>query len=194
HRFADMARSGRRVALHSELARPERERSRRATDVWRPLGLNREVRTVLLADGACWGGVGMVRSGPDFSDREVDFLVAVSSAVAVATRLVVRAHPPGGVPHVPAVAIVGADGTPLTMTAAAREWRQLLDDGTPGRFLILMAALAAGAWHAQQGTARTRVQAREGGWALLHGSRLLGDGRQTAVVIESATGAQLLGL
>lgn len=192
HRFADMARSGRRVALHSELARPERERSRRATDVWRPLGLNREVRTVLLADGACWGGVGMVRSGPDFSDREVDFLAAVSSAVAVATRLAVRAHPPGGVPHDPAVAVVGADGAPLAMTAAAREWQQLLDDGAPGRFLILMAALAAGAW--VHGTARTRVQSREGGWVLLHGSRLLGDERQTAVVIETATGAQLLGL
>lgn len=194
HRFADMARSGRTVALGSELPLRERKRSRRATDVWQPLGLKQEARAVLLADGACWGGVGMVRSGPGFSDREVDFLAAVSSAVAVATRLTVRAHPPAAVPRVPAVAVVGRDGTPLTMTAAARQWRAILDDGAPGRFLVLMAALAAGAWQSRDGTARTRAQGREGGWVLLHGSRLLGDERQTAVVIETATGAQLLGL
>lgn len=194
HRFADMAREGRTVALTSDLPRPERERSRRATDVWRPLGLDREARTVLLADGACWGGVGMVRSGPDFSAREVEFLAALSPAVAVATRLAVRAHSPGGPTGPPAVAVVGADGTPCTMTAAAHQWREILDDGAPGRFLVLMAALAAGAWATRQGTVRTRAQGREGGWVLLHGCRLLGDERQTAVVIEAATGAQLLGL
>lgn len=194
HRFADLARAGRAVALESELPRPEWERSRRAADVWRPLGVDREARTVLLADGSCWGGVGMVRSGSGFSAREVDFLTAVSYAVAVATRLAVRAHPAGGVAPHPAVVVVGADGAPVTMTAAAQEWRTILDDGAPGRFLITMAVLAAGAWASSDGTARTRVQARDGGWVLLHGSRLLDDGRETAVVIEAATGAQLLGL
>src|SRR5699024_4185352 len=81
-----------------------------------------------------------------------------------------------------------------TMTPAASEWREILDDGAPGRFLVLMAALAAGAWHSSRGTARTRVQGRAGGWVLVHGSRLLGEERQTAVVIVSAAGTRLLGL
>src|SRR3712207_8687878 len=54
--------SGERAARLSELPRSERERSARLQSVWRPLGVERELRVTFSADGACWGAAGMVRS------------------------------------------------------------------------------------------------------------------------------------
>jgi hypothetical protein len=39
-----------------------------AAERWRPLGVDQELRLMFLADGACWGAAGLVRSGGDFTD------------------------------------------------------------------------------------------------------------------------------
>ena len=54
--------------------------------MWRPLGVDQELRVMFFTDGACWGAAGMVRSGHDFTDREADFLAALAPTIASATR------------------------------------------------------------------------------------------------------------
>ncbi|TWH60981.1 GAF domain-containing protein, partial [Rhodococcus rhodochrous J38] len=90
--FADIARSGRTVVRASDLPSTELAHSLRHAAVWRPLGLDREVRVVFTVDGLCWGSAGFVRSGPDFTDRELEFLTMVAPALAAAVHTL-RAHP-----------------------------------------------------------------------------------------------------
>ncbi|MGH3879119.1 MAG: helix-turn-helix transcriptional regulator, partial [Actinophytocola sp.] len=92
HRFAELARRGAPVARLSELTRAEAARSSRLHEIWRPLGLDHELRVMFTVGGECWGGGGLVRAGSDFTEREVEFLGAVAPAVAAATRLAVRAE------------------------------------------------------------------------------------------------------
>ena len=70
------------MAKLSDMPDRDRERSLRFNNVWRPLGVDEELRVLFLADGACWGAAGMVRAGHDFTDRETDFFSAVAPAIA----------------------------------------------------------------------------------------------------------------
>jgi len=120
--FTELARTRRTVVRASDLPSTELARSLRHSAVWRPLGLRREVRVVFIIDGLCWGAAGFVRSGPDFSDREVEFLTMIAPAVAAATRAAavhtLRARPAGD--PGPAVIVTDASGVPVATTDAAR--------------------------------------------------------------------------
>lgn len=196
HTFAALARRGERAARLSDLPRSERERSSRLRTVWRPLAVESELRVLFLADGACWGAAGMVRSGPDFSDREIEFLRSVAPAIAGATRLAVRSEaraPATGGRG--AIVVVGAGGNLRAATPAAREWQDRLDELAPGRFNTIMRVVALAARTAPSGEFRARLRDPDGRWAVLAASPLVGaDEEQIAVAIEPATGDQLLGL
>jgi hypothetical protein len=108
HRFATLAARREPMARLSDLPERDRNRCLRFNNVWRPLGLDQELRVLFLADGMCWGGAGMVRTGHDFTDRETDFLAAVAPAVAAATRLAVRSEAHRLMPSgQPAIVVVG---------------------------------------------------------------------------------------
>ena len=196
HTFATLAQRKQPMARLSDLPDRDRRRSARLNSVWRPLGLEHELRIMFLTDGTCWGAAGLVRAGRDFDDRETDFLVAVAPAVANATRLAVRAEArslvPGG--H-PAIVVIGPRGEPRAVTAAAREWQERLDEIAPGRFTLMMQVMAFGARTARSGGFRARLRDARGQWAFLEASPLIGgDDDQVAVTIEPASGNQLLGL
>jgi DNA-binding CsgD family transcriptional regulator len=195
HRFATLARRGDVVARLSQLSAEERGASARVREVWRPLGISQEVRVVFAVDGVCWGVAGLVRTGPDFSDREVDFLVAVAPAVAAATRVSVRrevqADDRSGRP---AIVVVGPHGQLRSLTPAARDWQDRLEEVAPGRFELMMQVMAGGARTAS-GHARARVRDAHGRWAVLDADRLVGaEEDQVAVAIEPVTGDQVVGL
>ena len=196
HTFATLALHKRTVAKLSDLPGRDRDRSVRFTNVWRPLGLDRELRVLFLADGACWGAAGMVRAGRDFTDRETEFLAAVGPAIATATRLAVRS--PGmrlDVCGHPAIVVVGPRGELRAATPAARQWQDRLEETAPGRFMVMMRVMAAGARAAASGGFRTRLRDARGQWAVLQASPLIGeDDNQIAVTIEPAAGDQLIGL
>jgi hypothetical protein len=145
HTFAVLALRKEPVAKLSDLPDRERDRSARLNNVWRPLGLNRELRVLFLADGACWGAAGMVRAGHDFTNRETEFVAAVAPAIATATRLAVRSEARGWTPggH-PAIVVVGPRGELRAVTPAAREWQDRLDEIAPGRFMVMMQVMAVG--------------------------------------------------
>jgi DNA-binding CsgD family transcriptional regulator len=198
HTFAALARRGSPMAKLSDLPDNERRRSTRLNAVWRPLGLDREVRVPFLADGACWGAAALVRAGGDFTDRETEYLVAVAPALARATRVAVRAEAadvdPAGRP---AIAVIGADGALRSATAAAREWQEALDEIAPGRFLLMMQVMASGASRAISGTFRARLRDARGRWAVCRASPLIDssdDDEAYAVVLEPTTGDQLVSL
>ncbi|WP_371400784.1 LuxR C-terminal-related transcriptional regulator [Kribbella sp. NBC_00662] len=194
--FAELARSDRRVARMSDLPYREVVGHRRLNEVWRPLGIEHEVRTTFTVDGDCWGAAGFVRSGPDFSDREVEFLGSVAPVIGAATRVAVRtdAHGyRGGVG--PSIVVTGPNGEPRAITAAARTWQDELNEIAPGRFDVLLRAVVTGTRAGAGGTFQARVQTTSGGWVVLQGSRLLGDSDDEVVVtIEPASGHHLVGM
>lgn len=195
HRFAGMAAHRQAAARLSELSSAERAASRRLHEVWRPLGVDQEIRVLFQVDGACWGAAGMVRSGKDFTIREEEFLVDVAPAVGAATRAAVRAQVTGDHPGGrPAVAVVGPRGDVRSATSAARDWQESVDETTPGRFALLMSLMAAGALTRSDGSFRARVHVSQGRWAVLEASGLIGTDDEVAVSIHPATGDQLLGL
>lgn len=195
HRFAALAARSQDLVRLSDLSAAQRFTSDRFTRVWRPLGINREVRLLFTADGLCWGAAGLVRQGPDFTDREVDFLLAVAPSIAAATRLVVRAAHSTPAGDAPAIVIVNARGDLRSLTAGALRWRDRIDGVRTGSFLTLMRVMAAGLRGAAAGQFRARVRADDGHWALLSASPLLGeDEGLTAVVVEDASSRDLLDL
>ena len=196
HRFAALARRNTAVAKLSDLAASERSRSARLNEVWRPLGLDQELRVMFLVDGACWGAAGLVRARRDFADRETEFLAAVAPAIAEATRLAVRAEARGSTSAArPAIVVLGAQGAVCSATPAAQEWQQRIDDIAPGRFHLMMKVMAVGARATPATGFHVRLRDGHGQWAFLRASPLVGgDDEQIAVAIESASGDQLLGL
>ncbi|WP_461124595.1 helix-turn-helix transcriptional regulator [Saccharothrix stipae] len=195
HTFAELARRPGVVARLSDVPRHDVARSGRLNEVWRPLGLHHELRAVFRVDGTCWGAAGLVRSG-EFTDREAEFIASVAPALAAATRVAARGggHRTGGDP---AIVVVGPDGTPRAATAAARTWRDELDEVAPGRFAVMLRAVVAGARSSGSGTFRARVRDASGGWVLLRASRLLAEDegdQETVVTVARASGGELLGL
>ena len=175
HRFATLAVRKEPMARLSDLPDRDRNRCLRFNNVWRPLGLDQELRVLFLTDGMCWGGAGMVRSGHDFTDRETDFLVAVAPAVATATRLAVRSEAGRQTAsgH-PAIVVVGPRGELRAVTPAAREWQNRLDEIAPGRFEVMMQLMASGTRTSGSGSFRARLRDAHGRWAILQASPLIG--------------------
>lgn len=196
HTFAALARQTHALARLSDLSHAERQRSARLNTVWRPLGLDSELRALFVVDGACWGGAGMVRRGSDFTDRETEFFAAVAPAIAAATRMAVRAEAHRPAPDgPPAIVLVDRHGQLCSVTAAAQDWKDRLDQIAPGRFMVMMQVMATGARSAASGSFRARLRDAHGNWAVLAASPLVGDDLdQVAVVIEPASGDQLLGM
>jgi DNA-binding CsgD family transcriptional regulator len=197
HSFAELAERPFPVARLSDLPYRDVVRHRRLNEVWRPLGLEHELRTVFRIDGACWGGAGLVRDTMEFTDREIEFLGSVSPVIAAATRIAVRTDARGyrGASG-PAIVVTGPAGELHALTPAAQVWQSELDEIAPGRFLVLLRAVVAGALAAESGTFQARVQTASGGWAVLHASRLVAgdDDHRLVVTIETATGQHLVGM
>ncbi|QTJ68463.1 helix-turn-helix transcriptional regulator [Rhodococcus sp. ZPP] len=195
--FADLACTGRGVARASDLPVDEVARSLRHSGVWRPLGLPREVRVIFRVDGTCWGGAGFVRSGPDFSDRDIEFLALVAPGLAAATRAAAvhspATHPPDD--QGPAVVLTSATGDPLSFTSAARTWRDRVEEVAHGRMTVVLRAATFGARSSSSGIFRARIRDAHGGWILVRATAMLGgDESQTVVTFESAGGSDLTGL
>jgi DNA-binding CsgD family transcriptional regulator len=183
HTFASLAQRGVTVA------RLEDKRCTRLNEVWRPLGLSHELRSLFRADGTCWGAAGMVRT-TEFSERELEFMASVAPALGAATRVAARTSARGT--GSPAIVVVAGDGTIRASTASAAQWRDELEDVAPGRFAVMLRAAAAGA---RSGTFKARIRDARGGWILLEASELVSDDAvEVAVTVSRASGADLLGL
>lgn len=194
--FADLARSGRIVVRASDLPAAAIAHSLRHGAVWRPLGLDREVRVAFSADGYCWGAAGFVRSGSDFTDRELEFLTLAAPALAAATRAaaVHAMRPYPGSDPGPAVVLTDAAGQPIGLTDAVRRWQDRLEG--PVRLAVLLRAATSGARSSPTGVFRARVRDGHGYWVLVRATALVTDGDEsrTVVTIEPAPAGEFTDL
>ncbi|MEZ5150538.1 helix-turn-helix transcriptional regulator [Rhodococcus zopfii] len=186
--FAEVARSGRTVVRASDLPATDVAHSLRHGAVWHPLGLDRELRVAFTVDGYCWGAAGFVRSGSDFSDRDLEFLTMVAPALAAATRAAAvhtLRQRPGNDPG-PAVVLTDPSGEPVALTAAARYWQDRL--AGPVRLAVLLRAATFGARSSPSGVFRARISDGRGFWVLVRATALVTDGDEsrTVVTVEPA--------
>lgn len=173
-------------------------RSVRLNDLLRPQGFEHELRAVFRADGVCWAVGGLFREpGPDFTDREMDFLGSIAPSLAAATRVAVRLERRGvrGLDG-PVIVLVGPRGEVRAATGPAAAWLAGLDDQAPGRFSVTLYAVVAAAKAAASGTARLRMRDARDNWVVLQASRLItgDDPGQMVVTVEPATTHEMAGL
>ncbi|MEK0157458.1 helix-turn-helix transcriptional regulator [Arthrobacter oryzae] len=196
--FAELTRRPLPAARLSDAPHRDVIRSVRLNDLLRPQGLEHELRAVFRSDDACWAVGGLFREpGPDFTDREMEFLTSIAASLAAATRVAVRLerHAMRG-PDGPVIVLVGPRGELRAATEAAASWLAELDDQAPGRFSITLYAVVAAAKAAASGTARMRMRDAGDNWVVLQASRLItgDDPGQMVVTVEPATTHEMAGL
>lgn len=197
HTFAEMARRHETLARLSDLPPRDQDRSARLRNVWRPIGVDRELRILFVSDGSCWGAAGLVRSGSDFTDRETEYLTAVAPAIASATRLAVRSEISSlAADGSPAIVVLDPRGRLRSATPEAQRWQERFDDIEQGRFMVMMRVMARGARSTASGGFRAHLRDGQGRWVLMHASTLVGsdDDNDVAVSIDPATGEHLTGM
>lgn len=196
--FAELLQRPRPVARISDAPHREVVRSIRINDLLLPLGLDHELRAAFRVDDACWGVGSLFReSGHDFTDREVEFLDAVTATLAAATRIAVRAaHQARPTAVGPVIVLAGPHGELQAATPAATSWLAEVEDAAPGRFSMTLYAAVARARAAPSGTARARMRDAGGTWVVLQASRLImgDDPEQMVVTVEPATTHDLVSL
>ncbi|MDQ0733189.1 helix-turn-helix transcriptional regulator [Arthrobacter sp. B1I2] len=196
--FAELLRRPRPIARISDAPHREVVRSVRINDLLKPLGFEHELRAAFRADEACWGVGSIFREGgPDFTDREVEFLGAVAATLAAATRAAVRVvHATGPAAVGPVIVLAGLHGDLRAATSAAASWLSEVEEAAPGRFSQTLYWVVAQAHAAASGTARARMRDARNNWVVLQASRLItgDDPEQMVVTVEPATTHQLAGL
>ena len=196
--FVELLRRPRPVARISDAPHREVVRSIRINDLLRPLGLDHELRAAFRVDNACWGVGSLFREpGHDFTDREMEFLAAVTATLAAASRIAVRAaHPARPAAVGPVIVLAGPHGELQAATPAATSWLADVEDAAPGRFSMTLYAAVAQARAAPSGTARARMRDAGGTWVVLQASRLItgDDPEQMVVTVEPATTHDLVSL
>jgi len=196
--FAQLALRPTPVARISDAPGHDVAGSVRVNDLLRPIGLVHELRGAFRVDQSCWGVGSLFReAGPDFSDREVEFLAAVTAALAAATRVAARVrHRMWQQPDGPVIVLAGERGELRAATPAAVSWLKELDAAAPGQFSMVLFAVVARAKAARSGTAKARMRDAGGSWVVLQASRLItgDDPGQMVVTVEPATTRQLLTL
>jgi DNA-binding CsgD family transcriptional regulator len=196
--FAALVRRAARAARRSAVPHRDGGRSVRLNDLLRPQGLEHELRAVFRTDAACWAVGGLFREpGTDFTDREMEFLSSIASALAAATRVAVRmerhaSHGPKG----PVIVLVGPRGELRAATEPAAAWLAELDDQAPGRFTMTLYSVVAAAKASVSGTARMRMRDAGDHWVVLQASRLItgDDPGQMVVTVEPATTHEMVSL
>lgn len=196
--FSQLSKRSTPVARMSDVPHREVIRSVRLNDLLRPHGFEHELRGAFLLDGTCWAVGSLFREpGVDFSDREMEFLNAISTTLASATRIAVRSERqlrPGN--EGPVIVLTGPGGKLRAATPAAATWLSELEEAAPGRFTMTLHAVITGARAAASGTARARMRDLGARWVILRASRLITgeDPEQMVITVEPASINELVDL
>ena len=200
-KFADIARSGQRVADIHDATGGRPERSARFKQFSDATGFQSEVRLAFSLDGAAWGLGQMNRMSGRFTDEEKIWLDKAAGSVARGLRRAMLSEP-SPTPVLgrgPGVVLLDQTGHVVTATREALEWLEelapeLLQSNVGDVRLPFHAhgfALRVRAAH-EDGAAqiRSRLRTQRGVWLLMHGSVLEGTG-QVALIIEPAKGSDI---
>jgi DNA-binding CsgD family transcriptional regulator len=179
------------------------EHSTRYRELLRPNGIEWELRASLVADGTCWGVIGLYR-GPgesDFDHAEAAFVGAASRTLAEGFRraLLVAAVATDETPDGPGLIVLDPHDSTESLTPPAQRWLEELaeidarTDALPAA-VYAVAARARAAGHREPSAVQTRARActRSGRWLVLHATKLNGTPDGTiAVIVEPARATEI---
>jgi DNA-binding CsgD family transcriptional regulator len=197
-KYADIARSGRRVADIHDATGGRPERSPRFKHYGGATGFRSEVRLVFTVGDAAWGLGQLNRLGESgrFTDAEKAWLERAAAVVARGLRRAMVFEPaaysaPG---RGPGVVLLDDGGRVVSATREAVEWLDELvpemlapwTGDVPLPFHAHGFATRVRAAHDDgEPQIRSRLRTRDGVWLLMHGAVLEGAG-QVALIIEPA--------
>ena len=195
-KFADIARSGRRVADIHDATGGRPERSPRFKQYKDATGFSSEVRLVFTVGDGAWGLGQLNRMSGRFTDDEKAWLERASASIARGLRRAMVAEPVSSpaLTRGPGVVLVDGRGRVVSATREALEW---LDELTPEMLMSDMGdvqlpfhahgfAMRVRAAHEDgEPQIRSRLRTSRGVWLLMHGAVLEGTG-QVALIIEPA--------
>lgn len=203
NKFAALARSSSVAGILAESTQGVPERSSRYRQLIRPFGLEGELRSAFVADGACWGGVALFRTPdqPPFEDQEQRFIQRLSRHIAegIRTALVLAEVDAHDGQQTPGLILLDDAGKVESLSPNASSWlEELIDPGSSDSAVLpeVIYAVAEQARLAATGTGghgpiRHRVPTRRGGWAMIHGTVLVGANQGAAIIIEPARAPEI---
>jgi len=195
-KFADIARSGRRVADIHDATGGRPERSPRFKQYRDATGFSSEVRLAFTVGNSAWGLGQLNRLNGRFTDDEKDWLERAAASIGRGLRRAMvsesAAAPVQG--RGPGVLLLSDSGRVLSATPEASEW---LDDLAP-ELLMSDVGHVRLPFHAHgfarrvraahedgEPQIRSRLRTRSGVWLLMHGAVLEGT-EHVALIIEPA--------
>ena len=200
-KYADIARSGHRVADIHDATNGRPERSPRFKQYSAATGFRSEVRLAFTVDGAAWGLAQLNRLTGRFSDDEKAWLERAAASIARGLRLAMVAQPASSpaVSRGPGVVLLDGGARVVSATPEAVEW---LDELAPELLMSDVGELRL-PFHAHgfatrvraahedgEPQIRSRLRTRRGVWLLMHGAVLEGTGH-VALIIEPAKSADV---
>ena len=195
-KYADIARSERRVADIHDATGGRPERSPRFKQFSAATGYRSEVRLVFTVGDAAWGLGQLNRITRRFTDDEKAWLELAAARIASGLRRAMLAEPAssGALGRGPGVVLLDGGGRVVSATREAVEW---LDELAPELLVSDVGNLQL-PFHAhgfatrvraahEDGAPqiRSRLRTRHGVWLLMHGAVLDGTD-QVALIIEPA--------
>jgi DNA-binding CsgD family transcriptional regulator len=171
------------------------DRSDRYRDIFEPLGLGDELRSVLRVQGAAWGLLCLHReAGRSYSRNEATLMRRLAPHLAEAMRVGLLVESLGSPEHdgSPGLVVLSTDGSVIATTPAGELWVDELTASGDGRFSIPIEVQAVAArLRSLAGddarAPRLRVRTRAGRWAVLHAAWMhVFSEDAIAVIIEEA--------
>jgi DNA-binding CsgD family transcriptional regulator len=198
-----MARSGRAVALLSEIVGGRKDQSLIYRRILRPNGLEHQLRCGIMLDGVHWGQLHLERRAerPDFSPRDVATVETLALHLAQAFRRWLIAEPgAAGSPNAPAlpgVIVLDEDNELESINPEAEHWLSewgLSDlEHAPVAISAVVGAARARADGCSDAIPSTRLRLRTGVWLSVRATQLTRPDRKagTGVVLERAAAEQV---
>ncbi len=194
-----LARTRSGVATLSAMTGGDPAASARWRDVLAPSGVHHELRAVFRTDAAVWGALVLMRGSDvaDFDSEDEAFVQRIAPVIADGFRAVlVRQHLGHGADAREAgILVVGGESLEVrSMTSAARQWLDMLDDGLLGGALptaVQNAAFAARLRPSAPSAVRART--RSGRWLTITAEVMAGGGEpfDVGVVVQPSRPAEI---
>ncbi len=196
NKFNAMLKNHQTVGILSRSTGNELNRSQRYRDMLAPLAMGDELRSIFVADAACWGTLCLHREGSVYTPAEADFVAKLAPHIADGLRkaLLLTSAPPEKAPDGPGVLILTDDLSVVATTAAAEYWLAELAERKDSHALPLtvrnvvatLKAIESGM--ATNATPKIRIRTRSGHWLVVYASRLrsIENSAQISVIFEIA--------
>jgi DNA-binding CsgD family transcriptional regulator len=190
--FAELTRATRHSGVLSEATGGDLRRSRRYRDLLEPMGIDGELRTAFVVDGASWGCASFFRHD-DFSADDRDFVNVLAPLLGLCFRAAgVHARPSGpGADLWPGVITFDGNRRVESHTPATANWLQELGfDGSPSADPLPFEVMALVERVRSTGNETSaRVLGESGRWMQIHAAPATQGvdwGQRVAVVLQAA--------